>query len=63
MAHELFLRSREDLLGSMRFSRNGQRLLAVPELAADVPLCLHADTCDLVSALNAAGEVRRAALR
>ena len=62
MAHELFLRSREDLLGSMRFSRNGQRLLAVPELAADVPLCLHADTCDLVAALNAAGEVRRLAL-
>ena len=58
-AHQLFLGAREDLVGSMRFSRNGRRLLAVPELADDVPLCLLTDTCDLVAALNPAGEVRR----
>ncbi len=62
LAHQIFLGAREDLIGSMRFSSNGQRLLAGPELADDVPLCLCIDTYDLVAALNSAGEVRRGAL-
>lgn len=58
-ARELFRSAQADLLASMRFSRNAQRLLAIPELAADVPACLRLDTVPLAAALNAAGEARR----
>ena len=59
-AHQLYLGARADLLGSMRFSRNGRRLLAIPELAEDVALCLQTDRHDLVTVLGPAGELRPA---
>jgi 2-phosphosulfolactate phosphatase len=61
MAHHIFLGAKHDLLGSMRFSRNGKRLLAVPELADDVPLCLKADAFDIVAALSPGGEIHKVA--
>ncbi len=48
-----------DLVGAMRFARNGRRLLELPELAPDVPLCLATDRYHFAAALGADGCVRK----
>jgi hypothetical protein len=40
-------------------TRNGRRLLAIPELAGDVAFCSHMDRFDIAVAMNPAVEVRR----
>lgn len=50
---------RGDLVGAMKFSRNGRRLLALPELAADVPACLKIDSLTFVAEQGRDGVVRR----
>jgi len=57
-ARQLYLQSAADLLGSMQFSLNARRLLAQPELQADVAFCLQRDTLPIVAALGADGAVR-----
>ena len=59
MAGELFQRHRGDLAGAMKFSTNGRRLLALPELCGDVPYCLRCDVYDFAAAMNAAGQVMK----
>jgi 2-phosphosulfolactate phosphatase len=59
MARQLFQQARGDLTGALGAGRNGRRLLAIPELAADVAVCARLDALPLVAALNRAGEVRR----
>ncbi|MBI5772622.1 MAG: 2-phosphosulfolactate phosphatase [Verrucomicrobia bacterium] len=58
-ARNIFLSAQGDLLVAMRHSRNGRRLLALPELHDDVPLCLRRDSLDLLAALQSDGAVRR----
>jgi 2-phosphosulfolactate phosphatase len=57
-ARQLYLQSAADLLASMQFSRNARRLLAMPELAEDVAVCLQRDTQPVVAALGTDGALR-----
>ncbi len=59
MARNCFLAAESDWVGAMRFSRNGRRLLGIPELAADVTLCLAVDRLDFCAQMDASGAVRR----
>jgi 2-phosphosulfolactate phosphatase len=58
IARELYRAAAGDLLGAMRFARNGRRLLAMPDLAADVPVCLQRGFTNLLAGLDASGCVR-----
>ena len=40
MARNIFLQHKSDLPGAMAHSRNGRRLLSMPDLSADVAFCL-----------------------
>ena len=57
MARQLFQLAETDLLGAMVHARNGRRLLAIPELRDDVPLCLHLGAHALLAQLDPAGTV------
>jgi len=59
MARQLYCIRASDLTGAMRHSRNARRLLALPDLAADVPLCLKRDTVNFAAELQRDGAVRR----
>jgi 2-phosphosulfolactate phosphatase len=59
-ARQLYHASAVDLLTSMQFSRNARRLLAMPELAADVALCLERDTRPIVAVVGTDSALRRA---
>jgi len=58
MAHLLFTAAQGDLMAAMRHSANARRLLAMPNLADDVPLCLLPDRLDFTAALGPDGAVR-----
>lgn len=58
IARELYLAHRGDLFAAMRLSRNGRRLLGMPELRDDVPFCLQRDTMQRVALLGTDGVVR-----
>jgi 2-phosphosulfolactate phosphatase len=57
MARQLYRQCSGDLAGALALSRNGRRLLARPELRADVAFCAQRDQFDLVPEL-AAGMLR-----
>lgn len=59
IARNCFLAAQSDLVAAMQFARNGRRLLEIPELAADVPLCLTTDRLDFVATQDREGAVRR----
>ncbi len=59
VARNCYLAAGGDLLGAMRFARNGRRLLSLPELAPDVALCLTPDRFGFVAALGPDGCVRK----
>ena len=59
IARQIFAAHRGDLLAAMKYSHNGRRLLALPELAADVPVCLQIDALNFVAAQGQDGLVRR----
>jgi len=48
-----------DLVASMRFARNGRRLLANPDLKDDVPFCLRENALQFLASMSAQGEVRK----
>jgi 2-phosphosulfolactate phosphatase len=58
IARRLFRLEQNDLLGAVSQSRNGRRLMAHPELRADVPFCLQRDLFGLVAELGKDGEIR-----
>jgi 2-phosphosulfolactate phosphatase len=58
MVRRLFRGAGEDLIKAASASRNGRRLLAVPELNEDVRYCLRLDTVDRAAALNDDGQVK-----
>jgi 2-phosphosulfolactate phosphatase len=58
IARRLFRLEQNDLLGAVSQSRNGSRLMARPELRADVPFCLQRDLFGLVAELGRDGAVR-----
>ncbi len=60
MARVVYSGAKGDLLAAVgAHSRNGRRLLAIPELRDDVPFCLQRDSVELVAALGKDGSVRR----
>jgi 2-phosphosulfolactate phosphatase len=60
MARQIYERSQGDLMGAMRFARNGRRLLAHQDLNGDVAACLQRDSVDLLAELKD-GQVRKTA--
>jgi 2-phosphosulfolactate phosphatase len=59
MARQLFLESKNDLLGAISKSRNARRLLSIAELRQDVAFCLQRDLQPVVATLGKDGLVRR----
>jgi 2-phosphosulfolactate phosphatase len=59
MARQLYRLGHANLLLAMQTSRNGQRLLARPELRDDVPFCAQRDLFGFVAALQPDGTVRK----
>ena len=57
-SRRLFRLEQNDLLGAVSQSRNGRRLMANPDLRADVPFCLQRDLFGLVAELGKDGAVR-----
>jgi len=59
MARTLYLLAQGDLGAAMSDSRNGRRLLNIPELRDDVAFCAKRDTVELVAELGRDGVLRR----
>lgn len=59
VAREIFQQGRGDLLAAVQRARNARRLLALPELRDDVPLCLQRDTANVLAEMTAEGVVMR----
>jgi len=58
IARRLFRLEQNDLLGAVSQSRNGRRLMAHPELRADVPFCLQRDLFSLIADLGKDDAIR-----
>jgi 2-phosphosulfolactate phosphatase len=59
IARQTFLRSKADLSAAIAGSKNGRRLLAIPELRADVAFCSQRDIFNLVAEMKADGAIRQ----
>lgn len=60
IARATYQAGRHDLVGAVgKFSRNGRRLLSLPDLAPDVPYCLSENTLSFAARLEADGGIRR----
>jgi 2-phosphosulfolactate phosphatase len=57
IARKLFCQERQDLLAAVSQSRNGRRLLSLPELRDDVQFCVQRDVVSVVPEMNEHGEV------
>jgi 2-phosphosulfolactate phosphatase len=57
IARNLFWHERQDLLAAVSQSRNGLRLLSIPELREDVRFCVRRDVLGMVPEMNQNGEV------
>ncbi len=58
VAREIFRQASGDLLSAVHRARNARRLLALPDLRDDVPLCLQRDTANVLAELTPAGVVQ-----
>jgi 2-phosphosulfolactate phosphatase len=54
IARQIYERSQHDLMSAVAQSRNGRRLLEMPDLRDDVLWCLQRDTCPLVAKMEGA---------
>jgi 2-phosphosulfolactate phosphatase len=61
MACELYRMAEKNLPAAAVQSRNGSRLIDIPELRDDVPFCLQRDIFPFAAGLNSNGEVRKIA--
>lgn len=52
MAKRLYPLMQQDLVAAMNHSRNGRRLLAMPELKGDVSYCMQRETLNFVATMN-----------
>jgi 2-phosphosulfolactate phosphatase len=52
IARNIYEQTRPDLMSAVAYSRNGCRLLAMPELRGDVPWCLQRDVFPLVAKME-----------
>ena len=58
MARQIYQQHAGDLMSAVQHSRNGCRLLGIPELRDDVACCLHRDTLQLVAKMDKEGRVK-----
>ena len=58
IASRTFLSAKSDVAATIAGSQNARRLLAIPELRADVPFCAQRDIFKMVVALGADGALR-----
>jgi 2-phosphosulfolactate phosphatase len=63
MARRLFRLEQADLLAAVAQSRNGRRLMANPDLRADVPFCVQRDLFGLSAEMGKDGWVKTRGLR
>jgi 2-phosphosulfolactate phosphatase len=61
IARRIYPLFQADLLGAMKHSRNGQRLLNHPELRGDVYFCVQRETLSFVAGLQTDGTLRKLA--
>jgi 2-phosphosulfolactate phosphatase len=61
IASRTFLSAKNDLTTAIASSQNARRLLAIPELRADVAFCAQRDVFNLVAVMDADGKLRRLA--
>jgi 2-phosphosulfolactate phosphatase len=61
IASRTFLSAKNDLPAVLASSQNARRLLAIPELRADVAFCSQRDIFNLVALLDSDGKLRRMA--
>jgi len=62
LARAAYLAARSDLVGAVGlYSRNGRRLLRLPDLAPDVPCCLTENTLNFAARLDPDAAIRRLA--
>ena len=59
IASRTFLSAKNDLAAVIAGSQNARRLLAIPELRADVAFCSQRDVFNLAASLEADGKLRR----
>ncbi|HSH95402.1 MAG TPA: 2-phosphosulfolactate phosphatase [Roseimicrobium sp.] len=59
IAIETYRKHSDDLPGAMKLARNGRRLLSIPELAGDIPVCLQRDMLRFAAKLGTDGRVTR----
>jgi 2-phosphosulfolactate phosphatase len=59
IAHDLFVRLKPDLAAAIAASKNGRRLLSLPELRDDVAYCTQRDLFDLVALMCNTGRLSR----
>lgn len=53
-----YLHHKADLPGAFALARNGRKLLSIPELAADVPICLERDSLSIAARMDRHGVIR-----
>lgn len=58
-ARQNYQQAQPDLAAAIGNSKNGRRLLAIPELRDDVAFCAQRDLFDFVAAMHADGSLRR----
>jgi 2-phosphosulfolactate phosphatase len=58
MAIQIYQAAKTDLLAAMRTSRNGRRLMSLPDLRDDVEFCAQRDVFDLIAKLETDGKIR-----
>ena len=59
MARQLYRLAQTNLLDAVQHSRNGRRLLAIPELGEDVAFCCQRDTLAFTAIRQSDGAIRR----
>ncbi|MGV3773038.1 MAG: 2-phosphosulfolactate phosphatase [Verrucomicrobiales bacterium] len=52
VARNIYLASSNDLLGAMKYARNGRRLAEIPELAGDLPICFQRDVYSFAASMS-----------
>ena len=58
VARRLFRLEQANLLAAVAQSRNGRRLMSIPDLREDVPVCVQRDVVKLVAAMGKDGLIR-----
>jgi len=59
IARQIYRIMQRDLLSAMQYSRNGRRLLSLPDLRDDVRACVQRETLTILAAMGKDGVVRK----